>query len=992
MFQPSETPRLFACPPGADFAAELADGLIARMADRPPEAMARVTLYLNSARMMRAVRAAFDLRGPRLLPRLRLVTDLARMPVPGLPAAMPPLRRRLELARLIAALVERQPDFAPGAAVFDLADSLAALMSEMQGEGVSPDALEAPELVQDHAEHWARSLVFLRIAAQLFPPETPPDAEGRQRAVAIALARRWADSPPRDPVIVAGSTGSRGATAVFMQAVARLPQGAVVLPGFDFDMPPDAWEALDSGAIPDEDHPQYRFLALGRALDLSPRAVRPWTDAPPPDARRNRLISLALRPAPVTDRWMAEAPALGPVRPATRQMTLIEAQGERQEALAIALILREAAEQGQRAALITPDRNLARRVSAALDRWDIRPDDSAGQPLVQSAPGRLLRHTAQQFGRQMTAETLVVLLKHPLTATGGQGRGDHLRLSRDLELDLRRHGPAFPTPQALLAWAQRKDTPGRADWARWLAGVLEGFDRAGRRPLAHWIADHLAVTEALAAGPGGSVEASELWRTEAGREAQAVMQDLMREAAHGPDMSPADYADLLAGLLRPRSVRHAEAVHPHIQILGTLEARAQSADLVILGGLNDGTWPALPAPDPWLSRQMRHRVGLLSPERQVGLSAHDFQIAICAPRVVLTRAIRDAEAETVPSRWLARLTNLLGGLPDQDGPAALEEMRARGARYLDLARALEDTPRVPAAPRPAPRPPVSARPRTLPVTGITRLIRDPYAVYAREILRLRPLDPLRPEPDARLRGEVLHELVERFIRDWDGTDPRADPRAMRARLLDLTDDVLERGVPWPSARRIWRARIARLADTFIAEEIGRREKGAPALIEEEGSVTLPGIDFTLRARPDRIDLLQDGRVHIYDYKTGAPPTAAQQRTFEKQLILEAAMAERGGFATLGPRRVAGISYIQIGGEGRESPAEMEDGQIEQHWQGLIDLIGRWMRRETGYVARRAVFESRRTGDYDHLARFGEWQMSDRPEPEDVGPQEETSQP
>ncbi|PPB82694.1 ATP-dependent helicase/nuclease subunit B [Albidovulum inexpectatum] len=987
MFQPNEAPRLFACPPGADFAAALVDGLITRMADRPPESMARVTLYLNSARMMRAVRRAFDLRGARLLPRLRLVTDLAQMPVPGLPAPMPPLRRRLELARLIAALIEHQPDFAPGAAVFDLADSLAALMSEMQGEGVTPDALESPDLVQDHAEHWARSLTFLRIAGQLFPPETPLDAEGRQRAVADALARRWAENPPRDPVIVAGSTGSRGATALFMQMVARLPQGAVVLPGFDFDMPPDAWDALESGAMPDEDHPQYRFLALARALGISPRAVRPWTDTPPPDPLRNRLISLALRPAPVTDRWMAEAPALGPVHPATRELTLIEAQGERQEALAIALILREASEHGQRAALITPDRNLARRVSAALDRWDIRPDDSAGQPLVQSAPGRLLRHTAQLFGRQMTAETLVVLLKHPLTATGGQGRGDHLRFSRDLELDLRRYGPAFPTPQALLAWAQRKEDPDRTAWAAWLGKVLEGFDRSGHRTLDAWIADHLAVTEALASGPGGSVEASELWRTEAGREAQTVMQDLMREAAHGPAMSPGDYADLLAGLLRPRSVRHAEAVHPHIQILGTLEARAQSAELVILGGLNDGIWPALPAPDPWLSRQMRHRVGLLSPERQVGLSAHDFQIAACAPRVVLSRAIRDSEAETVPSRWLARLTNLLGGLPDQGGPAALEEMRARGTRYLRLAQAIEDAPRRPPEPRPAPRPPVSARPRTLPVTGITRLIRDPYAVYAREILRLRPLDPLRPEPDARLRGEVLHELVECFIRDWDG----GDPHEARARLLRLTDEVLERGVPWPSARRIWRARIARLADTFIAEEIERRGKGSPALIEQEGSVALPDLDFTLRARPDRIDLLANGRVHIYDYKTGKPPSPAQQRAFEKQLILEAAMVERGGFSALGPRKVEGISYIQIGGEGRESPAEMEDGQIEEEWQGLIKLIRRWMQRETGYVARRAVFESRRVGDYDHLARFGEWQMSDRPTPIDVGPQEETGQ-
>jgi ATP-dependent helicase/nuclease subunit B len=321
------------------------------------------------------------------------------------------------------------------------------------------------------------------------------------------------------------------------------------------------------------------------------------------------------------------------------------------------------------------------------------------------------------------------------------------------------------------------------------------------------------------------------------------------------------------------------------------------------------------------------------------------------------------------------------GLPEQQGPVALAAMKARGQRLLGLAAALEAADRVDPAKRPAPRPPVDVRPRELPVTGIERLIRDPYAIYARTILRLKPLDPLRPTPDARLRGKVLHRLVERFIKGRPGAETEADARA---RLMSLAETVLTEEIAWPSARRLWLARLGRIADSFVAGESGRQAVGRPVVMEKTGSVSLENCHFALTARPDRIDLLDDGRVHIYDYKTGTPPSDKKQKAFEKQLILEAAMAERGGFAELGPREVAGTTYIHLGGEGAERPGVTEEGLTEAEWERLGKLIAAYLRRETGYIARRAVFETRRAGDYDHLARFGEWQMSDAPDPEDVG--------
>jgi len=980
MFDASPQPRVFHLPCGVDFARSFVAGLNARLRGQPPEAAARVQVYLNSGRMRRRVTDALTASGARFLPRLRLVTDLARDPVlADMPSPTPPLRRRLELAQLIAGLIAAQPGIAPRAALFDLADSLAALMDEMGGEGVSPQAIAALD-VSRHSEHWARTQTFLSIIAPFFAQSPGQDDSARQRIAALRLAEQWQVSPPEGPVIVAGSTGSRGATALFMQAVARLPQGAVVLPGFDAGMPGPVWRALDD-ALTAEDHPQYRFHHLLTDLGLTPDQVAPWDAQPVPDPDRNRLISLSLRPAPVTDQWLVEGPRLPDLRQATAGMTLIEATSPRSEALAIALILRQAAEDGTRATLITPDRNLTRQVTAALDRFGILPDDSAGRPLVLSAPGRLLRHVAGLFGQRMPVDALLVLLKHPLTGTGGD-RGTHLRLTRDLELTLRKDGPAFPDAAMLVAWAEARD---HGPWARRLVAALDGLQLVGTRPLANHVAHHRAVVEALAAGTGDTT--GTLWLEPAGEAALALMADLAREAPHGGAYAPAEYRALFEAVIAGGEVRVAPLVHPHISILGPREAREMDADLVILGGLTDGTWPRLGTPDPWLNRKMRADAGLLLPERQIGLAAHDYQQAVAAPRVVLTRSLRDAEAETVPSRWLNRLMNLLAGLPDQHGPKAMAEMRARGAEWVAMAEALDrPTPAMRAdpmlakAPRPAPQPPLAARPDKLSLTNIARLIRDPYAIYARYVLRLHLLDPLRQAPDARDRGIVVHDVLKRFVQ----TRPAHEARdAARARLMAIAAQTLAEQVPFPAARVLWLAKLDRGVDHFLNEEA--KWGGVPLVVETMGKITLDPLPFTLFGTPDRIDRLPDGRLLLIDYKTGAPPTLPEQRVFEKQLIAAAALATRGGFADLGPAEVAWISYIGLGASHKSVETPVTAELLDEFWAGMLRLIGQYGMRSTGYAARRAMFQDRIAGDYDHLARYGEWQMTDRAVKLKVGP-------
>lgn len=974
MFDPAQ-PRLFALPPGADFPAELVRGLKARLADAPPEAMAQVQVFVNTQRMRRRIIDLFSAEGASFLPRIRLVTDLGvEAAIEGIPAAIPPLRRRLELTQLVARLLDAQPDLAPRTALYDLADSLATLMDEMQGEGVTPEKIAALD-VSNHSAHWTRTQSFMQIVQPFFGTDDAPDPEARQRRVVEALAARWQATPPQGPIIVAGSTASRGTTLRFMQAVAALPQGALILPGFDFDLPGAVWDGMGD-AMTAEDHPQYRFRRLLDQLGHSHADVTHWSGRPAPCPARNRLVSLSLRPAPVTDQWLTEGQHLTDLAEATAAMTLIEADSPRDEALAIALILREAADLGKVTALITPDRGLTRQVTAALDRWGIVPDDSAGKPLALSAPGRLLRHVSGLMGRRLTSEALLTLLKHPLTASDSE-RGTHLRLTRELELKLRKYGPPFPEPEALRAWAEARKDDAAGPWVEWIIAATADLEGMGPQPLTLLLDQHLAITETLARGPSGT-GTGELWLQTAGEAARSAIAGLQAEAAAAGLFTVQDYRNLFDAILNRGEVREEALGHPRLMIWGTLEARVQGADLVILGGLNDGIWPQIPAPDPWLNRKMRKDAGLLLPERRIGLAAHDYQQAIGAPEVVLSRARRDAEAETVPSRWLNRLTNLLGGLSAQNGPAALAAMKARGQHWLDLADALErPIALTPSAPRPAPRPPLAHRPRKLALTRITTLIRDPYAIYARYILRLKKLDPLHRTADARLRGSLLHEILETFVKQ---RQPETRPEA-RARLLRIAESVLQAQVPWPAARTLWLSRMERAADFFLDHD--GIDGGAPVGIEKTGEVALTPLDFTLYGTPDRIDLLPDGRLHILDYKTGTPPTPKQQEQFDKQLLLAAAMAERGGFAELGFADVARISYVGLGSTPKLVATEITPAITGKVWQDLHRLITRYMTEETGYAARRAVFDSRFPGDYDHLARFGEWEMTDRTRPEDV---------
>ncbi|NNU79214.1 double-strand break repair protein AddB [Halovulum dunhuangense] len=977
LFPAADGPRVFGLPPGVDFGAELLAGLDARIADWSPEAVARIEVVVNTARARRRLLALAEDRGVWFPPRIRVLSDMVRDD-PALPPLLPPIRRRLELARLVRALLAEVPEAGARASAYAMADGLATILAEMQIEGVSFQRLATLDAPED-AGHWQRSLRFLTLIRPVL--EAPEgDAADPDRRLALAMARRaaaWIDAPPVHPVIVAGSTGSRGATARFMAAVAALPQGAVVLPGLDAELPAEVWAELAEGDAA-ADHPQAGLARFSAGLGIAPGAVENWSGGAPPSTARNALVSLAMRPAPVTDQWLRDGPALVPsLDAATEGLTLMEARDPREEAGAIALALRRVLAQGQRAALVTPDRTLARQVRAMLDRWGIEPDDSAGRPLDLTPPGGFLRLSAALLSGPVDPVTLIALLKHPLTASTEGARGRHMHCTGFLERRFRSDGGPVAHPGRIAEWAGHAGAPpGFADWAAWLA-ACHPAPLKGAQPLGAFLTAHLALAEKLAAGPG-QMGSGTLWEERPGQAARLLADQLTAHAEAAGEMPVAEYRALLRSAMAGVDVPEpAYLPDPRVAIWGTLEARTQSADLIILGGLNEGTWPRLPRPDPWLSRTMRAAAGMPQPERQIGLSAHDFQQAIGGPQVILSRAIRDGEAPTVPARWLLRLTNLMTGL-GPEGAAALQAMRRRGDDLLAVARRLDDGDPSIRARRPAPVVPASMFPAQLPVTTIERLVRDPYAVYARHILRLRKLDPLARVPDHMERGIRIHAVLEKFVtRTAQGL-----PADAEALFRQTVEEVLEATVPWPAARRIWIARLQALAAWFVQTEADRRRIALPHSMEAQGSLTLDGVpcDFTLTARADRIDTDGAGAVAIYDYKGGLPGKE-EARLFHKQLPLEGWMALNGGFPDVQASHVAALTLIGTSSGGKLLELDCDADSLAQTWDGLRRLIAAYQAGGQPFRARARIRKRTDAGDYDQLARLGEWQDGDPVEPE-----------
>jgi len=981
-------PTVFNMPSGVPFLPSLAKGLREIYGDRLNDAL----ILLPTRRAVRALGEAFVRdKGASLLPRMRPLADINPEEPPFEPGelvglvkpAIDPMQRRFEMARLIFHYHKAISDLPLNpAGALALADPLIAILDDAAMEEADISRITDLKEIQDFAaEHFKYAITLYEIVQDYWPNRLAPNEldlmEPMQRRVALlkALTDIWQETPPDYPVIVAGSTGTLAASARLMRCVAHMKEGMIILPGLNNAVPDDAWKNVGP------QHPQNSLKKLIDVIGIARGHVKNWRHIageilPTLDARR-RIIAESLVPVEATGDWPSRIAAIKkgapdgtePFTEAMKGLSIIEADNDEEEALAIALILRETLEDDnniKNAALVTPDPALARRVKSRLRRWNVDVDYSQGEPLEETPLGAFLTAIMDYAQDLQSAHALSILCKHPMMAVGKEkGTIKAIWDTHEYHMRADRKSPKveeFPEFQTL----EKIIKP--------LMDISESSAIIWAQSLAH-IAEQLAATDET----DGALR---LWVEDAGEKAASLFEDLISHGGNLPDMNAKEFAKLLGALMRGRVVRPRYGMDPRLAILGPLEARMQTYDKVILGGLNEGIWPSAPSIEPFLSRGMRRTLGLSLPERRFGLSAHDFAELTANSDVVLTRSKRSDDGPKVASRWLWRLQTLMtGALGDEVATAAL----SAGDKYLHWARAMDYVAPgdVEAARRPEPTPPIEARwpkDRKLSITQIKTWIRDPYSIYARHVLGLNPLEDLDADLDVRDFGNAIHEGLENFTNKY----PKVLPKGAEDKLIQSFEMAMAaRDYPdYEIAKE--RARLEKVSTQIIEWMTERRAAGWDIRkTEARVDYKLDDQNFTLTGYADLIEKGPLGYA-VTDYKTGAPSTIkVVQAGFDPQLPLTAYILAQGGVKGQGADKVEQLNYVRVKGSGSSHdlvyslspPAKNAWPAIDyasEAYKALTELITAYDDPQTAYHSQPRAQYTHDYGDYDHLARRDEW--------------------
>ncbi len=955
--------------------------------------LAAWTILVPTRRAARALQEKLLIESGKtalVLPQIRPIGDLdedvleARHPYVGLPDAISDIGREFALIDLIDtwAAENQQLRLAQELAqapqqTQSLAASLAELTDVMETEEVSFDRLPEAYLI-DLAVHREAilslfDLVSKKLPAQLMSENLMGAREQRSRLIRLE-AKRLTENPPAGPIIAAGSTGTIPATRELLKAISTLENGAVILPAVDQDMDAKSWEAVSP------QHPQFAIRQLVEAIGVERENIVTLGTA---SGDRAWLASELMRPSEVSDDWQqALAGQGGRIKRALENVSFVEARDKNDEASIIALMMRQALEKpAGDMALVTPDRDLARRVKANLSRWHIEVDDSAGEPLSRFGAASLLVLLMDAAEENFSASALQSLFSHPLAKFGFE-RAQFSASARHIEVTLFRSLPMIhglegllPSLDLALKGAKGDSHPHpivahlkESDWQEMrecLARVVEILSPLSPRSVTTF-REHLdglmSVAEKISGGG--------YWDGPEAEELETLVESLRQESPRLPVCSFERASAMIRRHLQRIPVRDIKNSGTRLSILGLLEARLVHPQTVILGGLNEGTWPRLPDPGPWLNRPMRDVFGMQQPERNIGQGAHDFVQAFGAPQVFLTWARRDGMDPAIPSRWILRLQTILkaAGHRPEDMPS--EPWQAWAAR-LDQADTVRPTPHG----KPQPRPPADARPKRISVSRVETLIRDPYAIYADAVLKLRPLPNIAAAPDAALRGTLFHKAIGDFFTLY----PKALPGDAVEKFIALGEEIFRPFRSDPEIMGFWWARFQRLARWIVENEVSLRSDAIHVFAEVKGLLDLKigTADFKLSARADRIDILTDGTARIVDFKTGAIPSGPKiKEGFSPQLTLEAAMLELGAFEHVGKHETTDLTYIRI--TGGIPPGELKSVGLapmavaREHLARLIGLLGKYQNPNLAYLPRYAIENVEAVCDYDHLSRYREW--------------------
>lgn len=318
------------------------------------------------------------------------------------------------------------------------------------------------------------------------------------------------------------------------------------------------------------------------------------------------------------------------------------------------------------------------------------------------------------------------------------------------------------------------------------------------------------------------------------------------------------------------SLRGVKTDDCRVCVLGTIESRMQTADVVILTGLNEGMFPSTGYENSWLPRKISEKIGLPSPNHKVSLMALDFINLSCGDEVYWLRSRQSGGVLTTESRFLSRVRVACGDIKSDD--IVLNSVRDMdNVEYNPLDYS-------------APVPPIDRS--DVYVTELELLIHNPYAFYAKHILRLRPMDDYWVLPDARNFGILVHDVIEN-AKDFK-VDNLIHEMDLRAKEILQKDSILF---------YFWHKRFCEIAP-FVESYF----KNKPVKnIEVLGSTVIGGRNVRARA-----DIIWDGIV--MDIKTGAAPSKKQLLDGTMpQLPLEGYMMQTGGF----PIKITDVSMTPI---------------------------------------------------------------------------------
>ena len=953
--------RIYNIPLSCSFVDVLANKYLEEFEDKALE-LSEVLFLLPNRRACNNLREAFvRAKGmqPTLLPKIMPIGDVDEEEVffSGFDIdtlkELSPAISRTERQLIFTRMIMTKPDefgvanISSSQACF-LAKELSSLIDMSINEGLSFDKLK--DLVPDeYAAHWQETLKFLKIITEYWPKILDErgglkDPSFRHNQLLEIQSEIWKKNPPKNRIVIAGTTAAFPVMKKLVARALELDNCEVVLSGLDKTLEESAWEKIE------ESHPQFELKGLLDYLEVSRFEIEDYVSAQ--NEARERLLSEVMRPAVSTPMWreIKDKNFAG----AFNQISFVDCGDIREEALTIALMMRENLEvSAKTTALVTSDRNLARRVANELERWNVKVDDSAGKPLSLTPVGQFLRLVLRVVEDDFKPISFLALLKHPFMACGFDISDFRYKIREYEKIVLRKEKSVEELEKFVENIKAKFET---------FYGLF-GNKKASARII---LEAHIELLEQLAKSKEKD-GAKVLWRGEDGEACAKFVSDLMSYIEILGDVELKDYAGVLNAMMSSVTVRPRYGMHPRLRILGPIEARLVNFDTVIVGEVNEGIWPKLSSSDPWLSRPMKKDFGMPLPEKAIGVMAHDFCSLLSANEVFVVRANRVQGTPMLKSRWWMRMETVLSALGIELDSLNRDEYKY-WARFLDRADVLKKIS------APAPVPPVSARPRELPVSAIENLMRDPYMIFAKYILKLKKLDEVDEDMTMADYGNIIHAILEKFNKEYC----REFPLDARERLLAIGEEYFRENKVAAETRAFWWPNFLKTVDWLVEKESSYRDEVAQVYSEVKGSYSFdaPAGEFVLTAKADRVDLLKDGKICVIDYKTGQAKSKKEIRAgYAPQLPLEALIANNGGFLDIGKKETKALKYWRLAKE-EIVVAEDIDEVVSYNEKNLKELIAVFDFETTGYLSRPNPFRAPKYSDYDHLARVKEWSVVD----------------